>query len=46
MLEARLEPEQAEAWMDAREAMLAEFETEMARTRPFLELVPMDQPDF
>ena len=32
--------------MDAREMMLAEFETEMARTRPFLERVPMDRPDF
>ncbi len=32
--------------MDARELMVAEFEAEMARTRPFLERVPMDQPDF
>ncbi len=32
--------------MDARELMLAEFDTEMARTRPFLERVPMDRPDF
>jgi uncharacterized damage-inducible protein DinB len=32
--------------MDARELMLQEFESEMARTRPFLERVPMDRPDF
>ncbi len=32
--------------MDARKLMLAEFDTEMARTRPFLERVPMDRPDF
>src|SRR5512135_2742660 len=32
--------------MDAREVMLAEFETEMARTRPFLERVPMDRPEY
>ncbi|HEX9109393.1 MAG TPA: DinB family protein [Longimicrobiales bacterium] len=32
--------------MDAREMMLAEYETEMARTRPFLERVPMDRLDF
>lgn len=32
--------------MDARELMLAEFDMEMARTRPFLERVPMDRLDF
>ncbi len=32
--------------MDARELMIAEFEKEMTRTRPFLERVPMDRPDF
>lgn len=32
--------------MDAREMMVAEFDAEMARTRPFLERVPMDRPDF
>ncbi len=32
--------------MDAREVMLEEFEMEMARTRPFLERVPMDRPDY
>ena len=32
--------------MDAREVMLQEFDTEMARTRPFLEQVPMDRPDY
>lgn len=32
--------------MDAREMMRAEFDSEMARTRPFLERVPMDRPEF